>query len=274
MIQLNFPHYERIDACDKTGVNRFLRQIHLARYWWAVRELQNKNNGVILDAACGVGYGTKILSELGRVRGIDISYESIEYARNRYNGPNVDFLLGNIGSEDFWKNFKHDSIDAIVSFETLEHCQDPEKVLNNYYRVLKESGILLLSTPNGLYEREDVNGRPYNSHHVCSYTPKELHNMVLNSGFSEVQMYGQGPIYGFVMGYLRKLLDLIEKGKMNENINETQNAIGIKQETKIYRRLTGLRDWIFDLTGVVDILTRPRSRLVYTVDNLIIKAKK
>jgi len=38
------------------------------------------------------------------------------------------------------------SFDAVIATELLEHCYNPQKALNEIYRVLKDGGICLLST--------------------------------------------------------------------------------------------------------------------------------
>ena len=55
---------------------------HIHRYKFALNYVKSKK---ILDIACGEGYGSNILSsEAEKVLGIDISSESINYAKNKY----------------------------------------------------------------------------------------------------------------------------------------------------------------------------------------------
>ncbi len=97
---------------------------HRLRYHLA-RGLVGRNDAV-LDAACGVGYGTYILSgSSGSVFvGVDKEPADLEYVelaeRVRYvtadlNGPNRDIVLEGVGE-----------FDVSVSFETIEHLDDPE----------------------------------------------------------------------------------------------------------------------------------------------------
>ena len=80
-------------------------------------------SAVILDIACGVGYGSFILAEqpARKVEGVDISHESVAYAQTYYNPPNIRFLQ----SDAYLYDWKADTFDAIVSFETLEHAVMP-----------------------------------------------------------------------------------------------------------------------------------------------------
>ena len=85
-----------------------IRRDHVERYRFAASKLPK---GLVLDVACGCGYGSKLLHDAGfEVIGIDISEEAIEYAKTHHNGPH--FVQGD--ATDAYGPF-----DAVVSFETL-----------------------------------------------------------------------------------------------------------------------------------------------------------
>ena len=58
-----------------------IEEDHLARYDFACKFVNRKK---VLDIACGMGYGSKMLSKAGAlcVDGVDISEEAIEYAKH------------------------------------------------------------------------------------------------------------------------------------------------------------------------------------------------
>lgn len=131
---------------------------HLTRYLWARTLIPG---GRVLDAACGTGFGCRMLAEGGKrsVLGVDICAEAVEAAWQRYGGPGVAFAVMDLmagpqpGEEPF---------DAIVSFETLEHLPDPDKALALMASLLKPGGLLLASVP-GEGDAEDDN--PYHLQH-------------------------------------------------------------------------------------------------------------
>src|SRR5215469_7336926 len=93
---LNFASLERIvpSVLDSDGATgQATLNLHLARYEFAARHLRA---GSLLDAACGVGYGTKLLtSTAGGITstiGIDISDAAVEYARTHYPDPRARFI--------------------------------------------------------------------------------------------------------------------------------------------------------------------------------------
>ncbi|THF73250.1 methyltransferase domain-containing protein [Cohnella fermenti] len=101
---------------------------------------------LVLDAACGTGYGTRMLKDAGAlaVSGIDVDAVSVELAARDYGGPGVAFKVGNVLSLPFPDGV----FDLVVSFETIEHVPDGSDWLKEAARVLKPGGRLIISTPN------------------------------------------------------------------------------------------------------------------------------
>jgi SAM-dependent methyltransferase len=123
---------------ESTAFNTFWE--HIYRYRFAARFARGKR---ILDIACGEGYGSAALLKAGAASliGVDVSPEACEHARRKYG---VDARVGdaqNIPLPD-------DSVDLIVSFETIEHVPDPARFLDECVRVLAPGGVLVVSTPN------------------------------------------------------------------------------------------------------------------------------
>ena len=73
-------------------------------------------NDIVLDIACGTGYGTLMLAENSlNIKGVDISERAIKYAKKHYkNRSNIDFIQSDLF------NF-NESADIVVSFGTIEH---------------------------------------------------------------------------------------------------------------------------------------------------------
>ena len=135
---------------------------HIARYEAAAELVEGKE---VLDIASGSGYGTAVLGgRAKRVVGVDISQEAIEYSKEKYPRKNVEYLVGSATEIPL----KDASMDVVVSFETIEHVDEPEKFLSEVRRVLKSDGLLVISTPN---KEEFAEG---NHFHVHEYTLEEL----------------------------------------------------------------------------------------------------
>lgn len=94
----------------------------------------------ILDAGCGTGLLTQKLAKYGSVVGIDNSLEALKFAKKR----KVNIKLASVNKLPFEKNH----FDLIVSIDVIYHQQvNDKKSLNEFFRVLKPSGILILRVP-------------------------------------------------------------------------------------------------------------------------------
>lgn len=184
---------ERNDVIRSTDTRE--RTEHIQRYKKSLRYL--KPNQFILDVGCGTGYGTKMLNQIHQdVYGIDVSKEAINYAQRNYTGP--IYLISNAENIPF----KNESFDVVISFESIEHLQNPEKGLKEMNRILKDGGLLFISTPNprhlGNILKNRLLGIPYpekvdmnNIYHIKEFNYNEFLDFLGNNGFSINSVYGQ-----------------------------------------------------------------------------------
>lgn len=118
---------------------------HYQRYRAAVKLCEGK---IVLDAACGEGYGSDLIAKnAASVIGVDISEEAIENAKVKYKADkNVIFKCASVIDMPVEER----SIDVVVSFETIEHIseEDQKQFFKEIKRVLKENGILIMSSPD------------------------------------------------------------------------------------------------------------------------------
>jgi 2-polyprenyl-6-hydroxyphenyl methylase / 3-demethylubiquinone-9 3-methyltransferase len=97
----------------------------------------------ILDIGCGGGLLTSALAKQGHeVFGIDPSASSIEIAKGR--AAHVNYTVGN-GQQ---LPFEGHSFDAVCAMDLLEHVENPEKIISEASRVLKEGGLFFFHTFN------------------------------------------------------------------------------------------------------------------------------
>ena len=97
----------------------------------------------ILDAGCGHGYFTNLLSEKGyHTVGIDISNKAIAKARGLY--PGIDFKVCSLENR---LPFEDKTFDVVWSTEVIEHIYDVYSYLRGMNRVLKLNGLFIITTP-------------------------------------------------------------------------------------------------------------------------------
>jgi 2-polyprenyl-3-methyl-5-hydroxy-6-metoxy-1,4-benzoquinol methylase len=147
-IWLHKNRFLRMDA-NEPLYDKKRREFHLDRYKFAVDLLRDRQNNDlhILDAACGTGYGSDLFKTLnpGKIIGIDVSAETVDYANKKYGSDNCTFRAADITD---LREFHDGMFDAVISFETIEHIEHPITFLENIKRLLNEKGTLIISTPN------------------------------------------------------------------------------------------------------------------------------
>src|SRR6185436_14922050 len=86
---------------------------HVARYRFALEHIEDR---VVLDIACGTGYGVGLLSrEADLVIGVDVDAEAARQALSEC-GQNSAVLLG----DGICLPFADETFDVVTTFETLE----------------------------------------------------------------------------------------------------------------------------------------------------------
>lgn len=160
-----------------------IRHEHLHRYAWCRPMSRDK---AVLDIACGEGYGSAMLAgEARHVYGVDISQEAVDHARKAYSGQqNLEFLQGSAAEIPL----PDESVDVVVSFETIEHHDLHREMLQEIRRVLRPDGLLVISSPNRVVY-SDLAGH-HNEFHVKELDFAEF-DEVLRQQFSTVRYFGQ-----------------------------------------------------------------------------------
>lgn len=143
---------------------------HLHRYAIANDFIKNK---VVLDIASGEGYGSFILSKNAlEVIGVDIDFEAVNNANNKYSNDNLKYITGSAENIPL----KSNSIDVVVSFETIEHHDKHEEMLLEIKRVLKKDGLLIMSSPDKKYYSDIPNYK--NKFHIKELYFEEFEKLI------------------------------------------------------------------------------------------------
>lgn len=178
---MSLERLEPFNIADDDIESKESYALHLERYDFAAQIIANHHYRV-LDIACGVGYGTKRMSDkcgTARFTGVDISENAISVARSRYDDSRITFVHSDIAT--FSSN---EMFDCVVSLETLEHIQRPADALRKFHQLLRPDGILITSVPT-------TPSTDINIYHLHDFTKKSFLRLLNDCGFSLVNSLEQ-----------------------------------------------------------------------------------
>ena len=163
---------DRVASGDATG--RETLELHLERYEFAARHA----SGRLLDIACGVGYGTRLVADraedVAEALGVDVSTDAITYASDRYAREGVRYAVGDAYAFEDAPGF-----DTIVSIETIEHLRDPVGFVARLVALLRPGGVLVASVPT----TPSVDANP---HHLHDFTERSFRRLFATHGLRQV----------------------------------------------------------------------------------------
>jgi SAM-dependent methyltransferase len=113
-----------------------------------------KPNGTVLDFASRTGLGTTYFYQKGKVERVvcmDVSERMGQICAERVLEAGLTKFLW-IPIKDYVFPISANVFDSVLCFETVEHFDEPELLLMELGRVIKRGGILILTTPNVLWE--------------------------------------------------------------------------------------------------------------------------
>ncbi len=141
-------------------------------------------HGRLLDAGCGkMPYKEHILS-----------YSSV----SEYTGLDIENALeydADIKPDFYWNGvempFEDESFDSCLATEVLEHCFEPQILIDESYRILAKGGYLFFTIPF-VWPLHEV---PYDAHR---YTPWGIQHYLNKAGFSKVVIMPSGGWHAFL----------------------------------------------------------------------------
>jgi 2-polyprenyl-3-methyl-5-hydroxy-6-metoxy-1,4-benzoquinol methylase len=158
----------------------------------ALCEREHVGRGTLVEV--GAGFGTfceevKILGYFERVIAIEPTPDLAATCR-RKGLEVIDKPVEEVTLES-------GAVDAIASFETIEHLFSPEVFLAACSNMLKDNGVLVLSCPNGEGFEVEVLGQASDSvdvEHLNYFNPQSLPRLLERSGFTVLEVLTPGEL--------------------------------------------------------------------------------
>lgn len=178
--------------------------VHFFTLWFSESMIYNlKHNeykinygSSIMDVGCGLGYHCQNMLKF-RVKdsvGVDISAETIELL-NTFDTKPV-FRKLDICKDDITEHLG--KYDIIFSSDVYEHVNDPDLMISNLYKLLKNNGVISITFPNWLHHGQNQ-----------FKDVKEFEIMMKKIGFKSVNIEPIGN-YGFLYRVFMKLYEFAQ----------------------------------------------------------------
>ena len=209
-------HYERSYIVRESTGPQFLYGYH-KKFLKLVKDIPVGSK--ILD----IGFGTgDLLAELAKrgydVWGMDIDKNGVEFAQNYFELKNLYAL----SDKDFFNLPNLPKFDMITFFELIEHLDNPLEFIQRVKNLLKEEGLMILSTPSR--ERMLVNSlsSDFPPHHLSRWSEESIAKLFakINFKISRIEYIEQ---YKFI---LDSLTGKFRTGLVAKTVKITKNQEG------------------------------------------------
>lgn len=182
----------------------FLLNLFFLRSWYIRRllkqiipKIQNKEPK-ILDAGTGFAQYSYFIAKRfpqTKILAIDIKDDYLKDASDFFiksQLKNVEFKI-----EDLTKINYQNEFDLILCVDVMEHIEEDEKVLRNFFQALKSKGKVVINTPS-IFGGSDVHNHDEESfigeHFRAGYSFEELKEKLERAGFEKIEGFYT---YGF-----------------------------------------------------------------------------
>ncbi len=178
------------DAVLTLTGERTVPDLDIENYWFRRHEvvyqrLAPRCAGLeVLEAGCGEGYGADLIAGVARhVVAVDYDEAAVAHVRARY--PRVEVIRANLTELPL----PDASVDVVVNFQVIEHLWDQARFVAECARVLRPSGLLMVSTPNRI-TFSPGRDTPINPFHTRELNADELTELLDDGGFRAVSVSG------------------------------------------------------------------------------------
>jgi len=175
----------------------FLLDLLLLRTWHvkkALRRIAKQFPGEtsVLDAGSGFGqYSWRMskMNPLWKIKAVDISKEHIDDCSTFFQKTGLSERV-TFNTCDITKLADLNTYNIILSVDVMEHIEEDVLVFHNFFRSLKENGVLIISTPSdkGGSDVHNANEESFIDEHVRDgYSIEDIIKKLSSAGFQNIE---------------------------------------------------------------------------------------
>ncbi len=176
-----------------------LRSWHIRK---AIKQWVKENEGPkkVLDAGSGFGQYDYYMATKYKdwtIKGIDVKDEQITDCNQFFTRVSLNNTSFEVA--DLTKFAEPQTYNMVLCVDVMEHIEEDELVLNNFYKSLKKGGYLLISTPSDQggsdvhhdHDHEDGSQSFIDEHVRDGYGIEEITAKMKRAGFSKTEVHYQ-----------------------------------------------------------------------------------
>lgn len=188
----------------------FIRYVEKKRTRILLRFLGCRTTDSVIEVGCGQGIILKQVRSKSRF-GIDLSISNVKKARRLFKNEILNLIVANV---EMIPVDDH-SFDRIICSDVIEHVQNPEKLLKEIIRILKQNGKIVITVPNdnlvdlckkavGFIKLDKLLGIEYgggDEWHLHTFDMKQL-KLIFNEKGLKVEKIGYSPCKSFPLRWI------------------------------------------------------------------------
>ena len=153
-------------------------------------KVTEKNTGNILDYGCGTGSFLYEMKSVGwRITGIEPDAGARQKA--------IDLTRALVETPSYLRDLQSASMDAITMWHVLEHVHDLHDTINEFLRILKNDGVLIVAVPN----HKSFDATHYRAFWAAYDVPRHLYHFSPDTMMKLMNMHGLSVIKTLPMWY-------------------------------------------------------------------------
>ena len=206
--------------------------------FWYLKYLDK--NDFVLDIGCANGQHTlKVAKKVKKIIGFDINRKELSKAERemqRRKIKNVEFF-----EDSAEKNlkFKSRTFDKVLLLDVLEHINNQNLLISEIWRVLKNSGGLILAVPNKNTSWKRLQrsvGLDYfaDPDHKREYSESEIKEILLERKFKILKIdpvvldTPLAPIFAFIGGFSLAIYSKLQNWKRKKALENPSESTGFE----------------------------------------------